>query len=47
MFRTTLVKYWGDRGTRPGQFNTPHSIVIDARANQEFSYRFDKLVLEN
>jgi len=27
------VKYWGDRGTRPGQFNTPHSIVIDAKAN--------------
>lgn len=25
----SLVKYWGDRGTRPGQFNTPHSIVID------------------
>ena len=24
-----LVKYWGDRGTAPGQFNTPHSIVID------------------
>ncbi len=29
----TLVKYWGDRGTRPGQFNTPHSIVIDAKSN--------------
>src|SRR4030095_12519575 len=28
-----LVKYWGDRGARPGQFNTPHSIVIDANAN--------------
>jgi DNA-binding beta-propeller fold protein YncE len=25
-----LIKYWGDRGTRPGQFNTPHSIVMDA-----------------
>jgi len=24
-----LVKYWGDRGTRNGQFNTPHNIVID------------------
>ena len=24
-----VVKYWGDRGTRPGQFNTPHSIVVD------------------
>jgi hypothetical protein len=25
-----LTKYWGDRGNRPGQFNTPHSIVMDA-----------------
>ena len=24
-----LLKYWGDRGTNPGQFNTPHSIVTD------------------
>jgi len=28
-----LVKYWGDRGTRPGQFNTPHSIVMDRGQN--------------
>jgi DNA-binding beta-propeller fold protein YncE len=28
-----LVKYWGDRGTRPGQFNTPHNIVIDSNSN--------------
>ncbi len=28
-----LVKYWGDRGTKPGQFNTPHSIVMDANSN--------------
>jgi sugar lactone lactonase YvrE len=28
-----LIKYWGDRGNRPGQFNTPHNVVIDARAN--------------
>jgi streptogramin lyase len=28
-----LVKYWGDRGARPGQFNTPHSIVMDANSN--------------
>ncbi len=27
-----LVKYWGDRGTRPGQFNTPHNIVMDANS---------------
>jgi DNA-binding beta-propeller fold protein YncE len=25
-----LIKYWGDRGTKPGQFNTPHNIVMDA-----------------
>ena len=28
-----LVKYWGDRGTAQGQFNTPHAIVIDAKGN--------------
>ena len=28
-----LVKYWGDRGSRPGQFNTPHSIVMDRNQN--------------
>ena len=26
-----LVKQWGERGTAPGEFNTPHSIVIDQR----------------
>jgi streptogramin lyase len=28
-----LVKHWGERGTRPGEFNTPHSIVIDPQNN--------------
>jgi DNA-binding beta-propeller fold protein YncE len=28
-----LVKYWGDRGTKPGQFNTPHNIVMDTNSN--------------
>ena len=28
-----LVKHWGERGTQPGEFNTPHSIVIDAQNN--------------
>ncbi len=28
-----LVKYGGDSGTRPGQFNTPHSIVMDRNQN--------------
>src|ERR1700751_1190681 len=25
------LKSWGDRGTAPGQFNTPHSIAVDAK----------------
>lgn len=28
-----LLKSWGDRGTNPGQFNTPHSIVTDNQGN--------------
>jgi hypothetical protein len=24
------LKSWGDRGTKPGQFHTPHSIAVDA-----------------
>ena len=28
-----FLKQWGDRGTGRGQFNTPHSIVIDKNAN--------------
>src|ERR1700754_2333591 len=27
------LKSWGDRGKEPGQFNTPHSIAIDASGN--------------
>ena len=27
------LKSWGDRGTGPGQFNTPHSIATDADGN--------------
>ncbi len=27
------VKSWGDRGTKPGEFNTPHSIAADAKGN--------------
>jgi streptogramin lyase len=27
------LKSWGDRGTGPGQFNTPHSIAADADGN--------------
>jgi DNA-binding beta-propeller fold protein YncE len=28
-----LVKSWGERGTAQGEFNTPHSIVIDRQNN--------------
>jgi streptogramin lyase len=28
-----LVKHWGERGARPGEFNTPHNMVIDAQNN--------------
>ena len=27
------VKSWGDRGNKPGEFNTPHSIAADAKGN--------------
>ena len=27
------IKSWGDRGTKPGEFNTPHSIAADAKGN--------------
>jgi hypothetical protein len=29
----TWVKSWGERGTKPGEFNTPHSIAADAKGN--------------
>lgn len=28
-----FVKEWGQRGTEPGQFHTPHSVVTDAKGN--------------
>src|SRR6202048_176173 len=27
------LKSWGERGKEPGQFNTPHSIAVDAKGN--------------
>jgi streptogramin lyase len=27
------LKSWGDRGNKPGEFNTPHSIAADAQGN--------------
>jgi len=29
----TWLKSWGDRGNKPGEFNTPHSIAADAQGN--------------
>ncbi len=27
------IKQWGDRGSKPGEFNTPHGIASDAKGN--------------
>jgi DNA-binding beta-propeller fold protein YncE len=27
------IKSWGNRGTNPGEFNTPHNIAADAKGN--------------
>ena len=34
-----FVKAWGERGTRPGDFNTPHSLVVD---NNDVVYVADR-----
>jgi DNA-binding beta-propeller fold protein YncE len=26
-----FIKWWGGKGTEPGQFNVPHSIAVDSR----------------
>ena len=28
-----FVKWWGGKGTEPGQFNVPHSIAIDSKVS--------------
>lgn len=28
-----FIKDWGERGSKPGQFNTPHNIIIDNQQN--------------
>ena len=33
------LKSWGERGNGPGQFNTPHSIAVDAKGNVYVSDR--------
>ena len=34
-----FVKSWGERGTQPGDFNTPHSLVVD---NNDVIYVADR-----
>jgi DNA-binding beta-propeller fold protein YncE len=34
-----FVKSWGERGTQPGEFNTPHSLVVD---NNDVIYVADR-----
>jgi NHL repeat len=38
------VKSWGDRGSKPGEFNTPHSIAADAQGNIYVADRFNRRI---
>jgi hypothetical protein len=38
------IKSWGTRGTAPGQFNTPHTIVVDAQGNVYVGDRGNKRI---
>ena len=40
----TFIKSWGTRGTAPGQFNVPHSIVVDAKENIYVADRGNKRI---
>jgi hypothetical protein len=40
----TWVKSWGDRGSAPGEFNTPHSIAADAKGNIYVADRFNRRI---
>ena len=38
------IKSWGDRGEKPGEFNTPHSIAADAKGNIYVADRFNRRI---
>jgi hypothetical protein len=38
------LKSWGDRGDKPGQFNTPHNIAADAKGNIYVADRFNRRI---
>ena len=38
------LKSWGGRGEAPGQFNTPHTIVMDAKENVYIADRGNKRI---
>jgi outer membrane protein assembly factor BamB len=40
----TWLKSWGDRGDKPGQFNTPHNIAADAQGNVYVADRFNRRI---
>ncbi|HTS84472.1 MAG TPA: peptidyl-alpha-hydroxyglycine alpha-amidating lyase family protein [Usitatibacter sp.] len=38
------LKSWGDRGDKPGEFNTPHNIATDAQGNVYVADRFNRRI---
>ncbi|MGB7541293.1 MAG: peptidyl-alpha-hydroxyglycine alpha-amidating lyase family protein [Burkholderiales bacterium] len=38
------IKSWGERGDKPGEFNTPHSIAADAQGNVYVADRFNRRI---
>jgi hypothetical protein len=38
------LKSWGERGDKPGEFNTPHSIAADAKGNIYVADRFNRRI---
>ena len=38
------LKSWGNRGSKPGEFNTPHNIAADAKGNIYVADRFNRRI---